>query len=76
MEPKDKLRAWMTAKNYTPVTLGRELGVTDNYIYKLLAGKKNFGNSLYVRFCQRFGTKEAAKIFNISLKAMPDRVPA
>lgn len=63
-EGKAKLKAWMDAKGFTLSTLARELDVTENYIYKLLAGTKPLGNGFEFRFLKHFGASEHEKLFD------------
>lgn len=72
MEQRDKLKAWMNEKGYTLSTFANDLSVSENYVYKLLAGTKPLGNGFEFRFLKRFGATEHNKIFDaVSLSVEP-----
>lgn len=76
MEQRDKLKAWMNEKGYTHNTFAHDLDVTENYVYKLLAGSKPLGNGFEFRFLKRFGAAEHNKIFGAIQYAPPSEKAA
>ena len=71
MEQHDRLKAWMTEKGYSYVTLAQELDFSETYIFKLMSGTKplNSAHGFLLKFSQRFGTDEANKLFDLHLRA-------
>ncbi len=65
MEQHDKLKAWMTAKGYNQKSLASELGFSETYIFKLMAGTKPIGSGFKLKFLFRFGVEEATEIFDL-----------
>lgn len=76
MDERNNLQAWMYKKGYNVKALAHELSVTENYIYKIMAGSKPIGNGFQYRFIKRFGMTQARKIFAIGPQGMqPSAMP-
>lgn len=72
MKQQDKLKAWMAEKGYNYNALAHELGFSDTYIFKIMAGTKPLGSGFKFRFVERFGIDEAKQVFDM---AQPVPVP-
>lgn len=64
MKSQDKLKAWMNENGYSYGTLAHELGFSETYVFKLMAGTKPLGSGFKLRFLLRFGNYEASKLFD------------
>lgn len=61
-----KFGTWMRANGYTYRQLADELGIGQDMIYALASGRRQAGLSLQIKFINRFGRDEAAKVFDDS----------
>lgn len=70
MEPREKLKAWMDANGYTKVALAKALGLSYEYIYKIVKGKndKYMTDTFKYRFIASFGMDEALKVFDVTVE--------
>lgn len=66
MKQATKLDAWRVAQGYTQLQLARELGISWDLIHRLCVGSRTPTLNVQVRFIDRFGREEAAKVFEAS----------
>jgi plasmid maintenance system antidote protein VapI len=59
---KSKLGLFMQENAIGRKELARELGVSENYIYQMLAGSKQLNRAFLFRFANRFGLNAARLI--------------
>lgn len=61
-----KIDQWRQQHAYTQLELATELGVSHDLIHRLCAGSREPSLNVQIRFVNRFGKEEAARVFDDS----------
>ncbi len=65
-ETTNKLAAWMSEQSIDKRMLATELGISYDLVYRLVTGGRTPTTNVQIRFINRYGRDEAAKVFDDS----------